>query len=408
MQKYSLLALACLLATQSAFSDGDEYFVYRELFKTHVEYCGATQIKSKKFGEGGPGGHAFLFIEGLCKDVSKNYPSVIPCSELKNADHTGVGISVDSDYENVNWVAVPDHELFMHGAPDVNAAINAKAIDNVIAKAKALRVFQGVLMKETAVPRDQSADQYEAGVIEYAIGTDLAMRYGRNLECVRMPFPPSKLKDIATYLNDLNKRYYLGGEKYEWNMVSNNCAHVSNKVFAILGAREEIRSELPKYEQIFNLAIPMNGLRTLQAVIHEGPIAFADVYLNERARSTLETLSWLPTQVGGISSRYAAYHARNELYETQELKAITIIPKNLVQWGDNLDGYEAFFKPEFTQLKANMQFWKLRYQTLLEDQGSSKRLSGFQSKYQAYLKEQSELTTRLINSYNAVSTGSSW
>ena len=119
------------------------FIVNLDLYAASIEYCDGSQLNYKNAGSGGTGGHAFIYVEGLCKDYTKSYPQVIPCSEVSETHknrfpHQGVGISLDSDLRNVSWIAVPGREVFF----------GVQSVDELINHSIKYKVFDGVKLHE--------------------------------------------------------------------------------------------------------------------------------------------------------------------------------------------------------------------------------------------------------------------
>src|SRR5690606_36622628 len=114
-----------------------------------------------------------FYINGLCKDNSKDYPQVAPCDEIKekNIAHQGVGISLDSDFKNITWVAIPGRELTFFG--DISPRpIDLNDIESITQKAIDLKIFENVEMKSVlAKGLIPGTLEFEKEVILASIGT---------------------------------------------------------------------------------------------------------------------------------------------------------------------------------------------------------------------------------------------
>ena len=238
------------------------FIVNLDLYAASIEYCAGSQLNYKNAGSGGTGGHAFIYVEGLCKDYTKSYPQVIPCSEVsenhKNRfPHQGVGISLDSELRNVSWIAVPGREVFF----------GVQSVDELINHSIKYKVFDGVKLHEKdsllngnlfsnildqygikhEIDEDQnisldqktiSSSQYSYKVFStlYTMGTDIAINNARDLACVKLPIDsPYKLRKLARYLNKSNQMYYKTNKSYVWHMLMNNCTHLSLNAVNKLG-----------------------------------------------------------------------------------------------------------------------------------------------------------------------------
>jgi len=334
---------ALLLILMSFFSwsvaaqeTSDEIKRYSAIFPYWMEYCAGTKLDPLVGSPGGAGGHAILYINGLCKNNRLHYPQLIECGQASSRSEQGAGVSVDSQFKNVNWVAVPGRDLFLFGDLSSSETVDQASIDPVVERALQLKIFEGVHLASKAT---------EAEIAREAIGTDIALAFGRSLSCVRIPIQKSKLKNVENYLNGLNQKYFLGGKEYHWSGISDNCSHVSSNAFAAAGIRNFIPMDQPLYQQIWNLAVPANGLITLRNIAN-----FSD-----------------QSRPGGISVDYPIYR-NNHVFKTDGLWALTLPPvseSGMIPAIIHSD--ESVKKPEYSQLLSNLEYWKKRYQEMKAD-----------------------------------------
>ncbi len=362
-------------ALQAAPSGQSEHAVYSQVFPFHVEYAAMTQIKPFGQKAGGPGGHAFLYIHGLCKDYSVPYPKVIPCSEAKfppGLEHSGVGISVNNDFVNANWVAVPGHELFFKGIVP-NGNVDAAAIQAVEDAAIRYRIFEGVQVKPALVStRQRGQERYTRQVAKNAIGTDFAAQFGRELWGVRFRVDQKAIPEMAKFLNAVNEPYVMGVKPYEWSGIYDNCAMLSANVLAQACVRKSIPTRQIWIRQLFHLALPRNGLSTLQSLVHEGgrgAIARAvfpevsavdfDVVMNNPIwRENLRRFGTLPVGLGALSRHYPTF--KGDALFADDL-AVAQIPHVIP--GANRRSKDYFNIPEFSQLGSqHLHHWETELQ----------------------------------------------
>lgn len=358
---------------------------YEDHFPEYFEYCTATQLKYQPeyFGGsvGGPGGHGFMYIHGLCKDYSKSYPQVVPCQSDSN--HQGVGVSLDSDYSNVAWVAVPGRDLMMNGNLDPKAVTEAD-VNALAEKAVELKIFENVKMKPEYVSKNAfNTPEHEKAAAIYSIGTDIAVTWGRELRCVRIPVNKSAIQAAADFLNDVNNKYYKNNVPYEWSMVKNNCTHLAMNTSAAMGINPKIKTDGSTVAQIFNLGIPANAylMYADRAILNK--VNEKEIYKSK----PFKNFGFHPTQLGSLMIHQQAF-PDNVMFKTSELVAITLPRKNVLKLLATPIGYNKHATPENTELQANAQKWKAIYSELQSKEGHDE--------FNAYLEQQRSLADAII------------
>jgi hypothetical protein len=360
---------------------------YEEHFPRYFEYCTGTQLKYQKeyFGgsAGGIGGHGFMYIHGLCKDYTKNYPQVISCAELAEKTHEGVGISLDSDFSNVAWIAVPGRDLMMNGEAE-RKPLNDEEIDAIAKRAVELKIFENVKMKPEYVSRHEFNSQaYQHAAAMYSIGTDLAVNLARELRCVRIPVPEQSIKEAARYLNQTNDSYYNTGKEYKWDMAKNNCTHLAMNTSHAMGINPSIATDQMIVKQVFSLAIPANAylMYVDKAILKKQSEARI-----KRSRA-FRKFGFHPSQVGSLVQKYEAYPS-SAMFVTDELKGLTLPRKNVLKLLSTPAGYDSKVEEQkYTDLKKSSLRWHGIYSRLLEKNEDPE--------IEKYLREQLQLTQQI-------------
>lgn len=356
MKKYFLLSLV-LTSTLS-------FAAYEDHFPTYFEYCTGTQWKLKSGDVGGTPGHGFTYIHGLCKDYRSAYPQVVPCDEVspeirKKYPHAGVGISLDKNFTNVMWIAVPGKGLMYNGNKERKAITNAD-VDEQVDTITKLKVFDQVISKsEKLTDYTPGTPEYLRAVAKDTMGTDHAANWARKLHCVSIPFPKDKLSSVAKFLNDSNNQY-KNGPDYVWSKFSNNCVHLSINQSHALGLSKSIKLDQKYLKMLFNMALPANGF-----------MMYADTTVLKRAPSKrklkklIDSKNFSEVQVGSMLSVHDAYPT-GDFFITDDLTVLTA-PRVLKPWKllYTPQKYEQkYMTPENTELKANAELWLERYEEL--------------------------------------------
>lgn len=368
-----------LLSSSVALSSYDSYF------PEYFEYCTGTQLKYQPayFGgsEGGPGGHGFMYIHGLCKDFSKSYPQVKPCQS--DSSHQGVGVSLDSDYTNVAWVAVPGRNLMMFGDTE-RRQITEEDIQSVANKAVALKIFQNVKMKPAYVTDNTfNTEAHEKAAAIYSLGTDIAVNWGRELRCVRIPVQKSAIAAAAQYLNEVNDKYFKNNIPYKWSMLKNNCTHLAVNTSHAMGINSSIETDRSAIRQLFNLAVPANAY-----LMYADKAVLNEVNAKEISKSkAFKSFGYSPAQLGSLLIHMPVY-PDNVMFRTTELVAFTLPRKNIIKLLATPIRYDKFATSENSDLVENAKKWKELYLNMQPRDNDPK--------FNDYLEEQKKLAESIL------------
>lgn len=377
--KLPLLGLALLYSTVGLAAS------YEETFPNYFEYCTGTQVKYQPAyfdgGEGGAGGHGFMYIHGLCKDYSKNYPQVVPCAS--GSDHKGVGVSLDSDFQNVAWVAVPGRGMTMYGDKKRSKITNAD-VQSVAQRAVELKIFENVKMKPDYVNKHafNSADYQKAAAI-YSFGTDLAVSWGRELRCARIPVTRLALFSAAKYLNEVNDKYYKNNVPYEWSGFKNNCTHLAINTSHAMGMNSSVETDRNALVQVFNLAVPANAY-----LMYVEKMVLEEASERNIVRSqSFKNFGFHSSQVGSLMTRIKVYPS-NAMFKTDDLNSITLPRFSLTRALATPESYDRYLRPDNSEMKANALKWRDLYSKM---EGSREGL-----KFENYLKQQKAMAAKII------------
>jgi len=225
------------------------------------------------------------------------------CDELTEAPlEPGVGISVNSDFKNVNWVAVDTKSFFLQGDLPEGQRLDHAAYQRAQARATELDILRGVQFHNKVLqkkPETMSESEY---MLQETMGTDFAISFGRNIYCVRVPLSRDALVPAMDYLNGLNDKYFHGPKEYTWSGIFDNCTHVTHNALAAAGIWEEKLSDRFLLIQIFNLAIPSNDFVNLAKRSTQLPLEDVKrLYLDPAARAGILNGKGLPTRHGSLA-----------------------------------------------------------------------------------------------------------
>jgi hypothetical protein len=337
---------------------------YEKLFPYYVELCAASQFRSKLTGEeGGPAGHAILYIKGACKDDDAAFPQLRRChgiaTSLRDPEH-GVGVSVNQMFRNVNWVATPGYELVFSGGLVPGERLTSTRFAAVEQQAIAKGIYKGVTFQRfTGVTSDTELRDF----LERAgIGTDLALQFARSVFCARLPVTEAMLDPIIKFLNDKNREYAGGEADYNWSAWADNCSHTMRNALAAANIWSPLSVRTTKIRQIFNLAIPANEFVNLAELMTEGDLEdYRDILRDGPRRDAFHEFRWLPTRQGGLL-RTLPVHDPNDLYDTT-FRLFTLQSPFLM--GKTQQAISLLSDQRFVDLVTNLHYFESRYGAIL-------------------------------------------
>lgn len=366
---------------------------YEDHFPAYFEYCTGTQWKLQSGEEGGSPGHGFTYIHGLCKDYRSQYPQVIPCSEVSAGlkakfPHEGVGISLDKNFSNVMWIAVPGREFMFNGNKERKPIREADVVEHV-KKINELKVFNEVIsISDKLKDLTPGTPEYLEAISRDTLGTDHAVNWARELHCVKIPAPKDSLKNVAEFLNASNNQY-KSGPGYVWSKFSNNCVHLSVNQAHAMGISKELKLDQKGISMIKNMALPANGFLMFadQAVLAKMPS-------NKLLSKILPEDKFYRAQVGSIMEAHEVYPS-GDVFKTDELGVLTaprfLKPHKLLATPRKYE--KKYMTPANSELKANAEMWVERYEALLDDLKPSQRGTIVES----YLTKQLELSKKIVS-----------
>jgi hypothetical protein len=299
-----------------------------------------------------------------------------------------VGISLDKNFTNVMWVAVPGRDFMINGnnSPE---PISRTRIDQHISEVTRLRIFDGVRSKSDALKALAiGTPEYSSAIALDTLGTDHAVNWARELHCVSIPVPVTTLGKVTEFLNASNEQY-RGERQYEWSKLSNNCVHLSINQSAALGLNKPIALDQKYLKMLTNMALPANGFLMYadRAVLARSPGL-------RKLRKSISDKGFHQAQVGAILRSYEAFPS-GEYFKTDELSVLTA-PRIATPWKllSTPRSYEQkYMTPANSELKANAEMWVARYQSLLDRVKSSDKGSALES----YLLHQLETSKKIVS-----------
>ena len=360
-----VVASACTSLSETYYPPQQPGAEYDELYPQYVQLCAVSQIRAKFAATGGTPGHAVMYLKGACKDKSVFYLCLKLCDE--NSKHTGVGISVNKTFKNVNWIAIPGKELFFKGNLKPADFVTEAKVRSMIEFAADKHVFEGIEIHDQYKPEEATPEAVELFLASEMLGTDFALNFGRNALCANLPITEPVLQDIIDYLNALNDEYASGKATYNWSGYSDNCVHTLRNALAAGGVWSPKSINQIKLLQIFNLAVPANEFIDLAKRSNRFKVeSFEYVYQDEHMRKALMRYGWLPTRHGALLE-YIPVHLNNTQYEVGHQMFVLEDPLFKLKSRRIVKMFDEF---RYTHVEDNLLYYRDRYQEALRKRPS--------------------------------------
>ena len=346
--------------------------LYGSVYPYYVEFCALSEFKklpgsSVDIDSGGPGGHSVLYLNGVCKAKDADYPVIEVCDGEQSPDQ-GVGLSVNAHYRNANWIATEGRDFFFHGGMAPGEPLTASAYARTQKRAKALGILEGIQFHEGVMrdkPTAMSAHDY---MYELSVATDYAISFGRDRYCARVPIDRERMRGVVAYLNRVNAPYRSGARRFEWDVLRDNCAHLTHNALATVGIWLPWPTDRPLLVAAFDFPVPKNEFVNLMRRTNDLPIDEpVALYDDPDLRDALQEQDWIATRPGALAEAERAVLA-NALYKTD----LRLIFYDDPVFGRYQRDFEAIFsEPRYTDLRANHAYFAARYDRILATRPAS-------------------------------------
>lgn len=366
-----MLAFGFVVSRPSVGETPNQEAEYNPLYPYAIELCAVSQVRPLEDLEGGPHGHAVMYLNGACRVEDAPYPQIEVCQDdvdLTDPD-AGVGISVDKMFKSVNWAAVPGRRLFIHGDLDEGDLLNQEHADRVIQKAVQLGLFRGVEFHEEYVQSKPADKSMEEHVAAKSLSTNYALKFGRSVFCASLPVTKPILQRAVDYLNELNAEYASGEADYNWSGYYDNCAHTVHNSLAAAGLWKSKSVNTFKIRQFFHVAVPANEFVDLAKLVTDDDLeSFRKIYKDKITRQNLLEDHWLPMRHGALL-RSISVHQNNELYNKEFSLYVLQGPffKRKSRYVEKL-----LWEKRNTHIEENLVYYQERYSAILAKQGKGR------------------------------------
>jgi hypothetical protein len=352
----SLLLLAgCGNTVYSLGDTPDDPALYAKIFPYYIETCAVSAMKRThgpgfKY-QGGAGGHAVVYLNGVCRDAGSSYPSVHMCGDGEPSTESGVGLSSNGHFSNAAWIATPGRQFFFDGALDKGEGVTRASYERTQERAKQLGIMNGIIFHEDAyddIPAGMTRAEFR---YEVSVGTDYGVSLGRGRFCARLPVNREQMQRVVAHLNAQNAQYRDGKRTFEMTVTNENCSHFTHNVLAAAGLWDEWPTD--RFVLISALSFPVPKNEFVNQMRRSNDLPLDDpalLFRDAAAQRALLRDDWLPDGPGAIAVAEPV-RMPNDIYDANV---------NLIFYDRPvLSSFESYFDrlgtdPRYTDLADNL------------------------------------------------------
>jgi hypothetical protein len=357
------LGLTALFTIYPNAHAAENKITYDQLYPHYVEACYVTQVNFKSGFSGNQFGHAAMFLKGACRIKDAPYPQIRLCDPQEAAGtDEGVGISVDSDFANANWIAVDGKDYFLRGGVAETEPFDDARADAVVEEAVNRGYFHGVRLNAAAQEREGRSDEYWVAL--QGLSTDYGLTLGRDAYCMKIPVTPSILGKIVDYLNHRNLDANAHGSPYK--IIGNNCADVIYDALAAAGIwnGKDINASLYRDIMANQRAVPGTLLADLARASDGDALPAPERLVTDPfTLNLLESERWMMRQPGVLEEGFRLHEYQNAIFKN--LHVFRADPLDL--FGSDMRALRRLVsEPERSDIVLNLESYRNRYQSQLE------------------------------------------
>jgi len=325
--------------------------LYASLYPYYIEPCAVSALKKKPgFGfeyRGGPGGHAVVYLNGVCRDSKQAYPVVEMCDDRVPEAEAGVGLSSNGHFANAAWVATPGRDFFFDGALRPGEGVDVASYDRTQARAKRLGIMDGIRFHEDAFEGQPAGMSRADFKYEASVATDYGVSLGRGRFCARLPVSRAQMERVVAWANAENAQYRDGRRTFEMTVLGDNCSHFTHNLLAAAGFWDQWPTDRFILVSALSFPVPKNEFVNQMRQANDLPIDDPVVLFRDATtRQALLRDDWLPTEPGAIAIA-TPIRGENEIYDTDV---------GLIFYDSPIPG---MFKRHFDRIEADRRYTDL-------------------------------------------------
>ncbi len=390
------LLQGCVSTLYNVASGATDEAQYVAAFPYYLEFCALSEIRKRPGSAvdiegGGPGGHSVLYLNGVCK--AQGYPVISVCDGAPSeGEGEGVGISVNAHYKNANWTATPGRDFFLHGDLKPGEPLTPAAYARTQAVAERKGVLDGIVFHEAVLAERPKVLSERDYMYEESVATDYAIAFGRDRYCARVPIDRARMQGVVDYLNAVNAPYRNGSKEFQWDVLRDNCAHLTHNALATVGLWRHWPTDRALLIAAFDFPVPKNEFVNLMRRTNDLPIDDPGaIYDDGELRQALEQQDWIATRPGGLAEAERAVPI-NAMYETK----LRLIFMDEAIFGHYQQRFEEIFRdPRYTDLATNLRYFQDRYRRILAAPDTDAP-PAFVSRYLDHIRREQQALDKLV------------
>jgi hypothetical protein len=172
------------------------------------------------------------------------------------------------------------------------------------------------------------------------------------------------MQAAVAYLNGVNAIYKDGKTDFVWNVLQNNCVHLTHNALAAAGIWDEWKTGRFVLFAALDFPVPKNEFVNLMLRANDTDITDPRaLYDDPSTRRSLMDYDRLPDQPGALAEAEQVIQ-KNDIYDT-ELRLIFYDEPIVAAYQRHFRAI--FAEPRYTDIRANLRYFASLYRTIAAD-----------------------------------------
>ena len=372
---------------------GHAFIPYNALTQRFATYCTTSMYRTKKSKKkGGKFSHAVMYLHGVCRDESKEYPAIKICPEGTDLSdpRNGVALSMNWDFSSSAFNVVEGQDFLFYGLIGKKTLefpkrpkMTAKSWEEAIEHAMQREYFDKIRFYDRSKgysggAKESDDEKIRERVISRSIGSDFATTFTKTTYCANIPLNKKMTEDLVGYYNQINSQYNRGPEetrpvkKFKWHPIQYNCSHLHQNALASLGFFRKKKINKGTFKQLFDLCLPSSLYLDVVNTTNELDLRVGKLFSNLQDREFFEKYGRPRCHPGGVTPVHAFIEDNFKFLGKPDVPVLGLKSTFSEKTTKKKKIKTLVKKAQYQTVRGNLEHFKKKYKAALDDLEKSK------------------------------------